>query len=85
MASHRAQRHYSYIGCGASDSFLQRGEEQFGKQEMANMVCPELDFEAFLCKLWRIRHGAGVEDQDIQAITLRAKLLCSIACGLERR
>ena len=60
-----AQRHHARTGSGE-----QRAEQQSGEREVAEMIGPQLRFEAVGCCTARRRHHAGIVDQQIDAVPL---------------
>lgn len=76
------QGHDAYVWC-SRERLLQCGEKQLGEQEMADVVGTKLDLEAFLRLVWWVTHGACIEDQEVQPVTVRLECVCRGANRLE--
>lgn len=47
---------------------MKNGQEEFGEEEVAEVVGAELDFVAFIGETWWLRHDARVVHEDVEAL-----------------
>lgn len=65
------------------DGLLQRREQELRQQMMADMVGAQLHLKSFLGLGGRIAHGPGIENQEVQPVTLRVEFVCRGMDGFE--